>query len=183
MSLTVILGCMFSGKSTELLRQIKRLESIGKEVLLINHIKDDRFTEYETVVTHGYQSRPCLKTESLFSIQDHRDYDDKTNYDIIAIDEAQFFPDLYDYVLGKLKENKQVIVSGLVGDFQCKPIGDILRLLPHADDTVHLYALCSVCNDGTKASFSKRLTSDTQQVLIGTEDQYAAVCRKCFYGI
>lgn len=176
MSLTVILGCMFSGKSTELLRQIKRLESIGKEVLLINHQNDNRYTQKEKVVTHDSQSRFCIKTKTLFEIEDHG------KYDTIAIDEAQFFPDLYYFVLKRLKENKDIIVSGLIGDFQCKPIGDILRLLPHADDTVRLYALCSVCNDGTRAPFTKRLSNDTQQVLIGS-DEYVAVCRKCFYSI
>ena len=161
---------MFSGKSTELLRRVRRLECIGKKILVVNHKTDNRYTRKEKIVTHDSQSRFCIKTPTLFEIEDHG------KYDTIAIDEAQFFPDLYYYVLNRLKENKDVIVSGLVGDFECKPIGDILRLLPHADDTVRLYALCSMCNNGTRAAFTKRLTSDKQQVLIGT-DQYAAVCR------
>ena len=179
MSLTVILGCMFSGKSTELLRRVRRLECIGKKIMVINHKTDNRYTNHDKVVTHCTDSMDCVKTDRLFSLTTHENY---TNTDTIAIDEAQFFPDLYEFVLQELQQNKTVIVSGLVADFQCKPIGDILNLLPHADDTVRLYALCSMCNNGTRAAFTKRLSNDTQQVLIGT-DQYAAVCRNCFYSI
>jgi thymidine kinase len=176
MSLTVILGCMFSGKSTELLRRVRRLECIGKKILVVNHKTDNRYTKHDKVVTHCTDSMDCVKTTSLLHITGHDNY---KNTDTIAIDEAQFFPDLYQFVLTELKQNKTVIVSGLVSDFQCNPIGDILRLLPHADDTVRLYALCSMCNNGTRAAFTKRLTNDKQQVLIGT-DQYAAVCRNHF---
>lgn len=169
--LTVITGCMFSGKSTELIRRVNCLRSIGENVLVINHASDNRYTDSEAVVSHSGRTMTSLKAKRLTGIG-------HLGYGVIAIDEAQFFPDLVNAVLGFIENGKKVIVAGLIGDFQCNPIGDILELLPHADDTIRLYALCSVCRDGTRAAFTKRTTDSKEQVVIGSSI-YMAVCRKC----
>ena len=169
--LTVITGCMFSGKSTELMRRVNCHKSIGEHVLVINHASDNRYTEQPVVVSHNGQSMSSVKASRLTDVG-------HLGYGVIAIDEAQFFPDLIMAVLGYLREGKKIIVAGLIGDFQCNPIGDILKLLPHADETIRLYAFCSVCRDGTRAAFTKRTSKSKEQVVIGSSI-YMAVCRKC----
>jgi thymidine kinase len=99
--------------------------------------------------------------------------------DVVAIDEGQFFTDLVPAVRQLLSQGKTVWVAGLNGDFQQRPLGHILDLIPLADNVVHLRALCLVCKDGTKASFSKRLDRDNQNAVdIGDCNKYVAVCRK-----
>ena len=162
---------MFSGKSTELMRRVNCHKSIGEKVLVINHASDNRYTDQSVIISHNGQSMASIKTDQL----KHTLY---VNYDVIAIDEAQFFPDLIQGVLTYLADGKKIIVAGLVGDFRCNPIGDILKLLPHADETVRLYAFCSNCKDGTRAAFTKRTSESKEQVVIGSK-MYMAVCRKC----
>ena len=92
MPLTLLLGCMFSGKSTELMRRVSCLKSIGHRVLVINHSSDDRYSTVDEVVTHGGHTMKSVKTETLCDI-------DTTGFEVVAIDEAQFFPDLFETVL------------------------------------------------------------------------------------
>jgi thymidine kinase len=82
-------------------------------------------------------------------------------------------------VLEMLKDNKKIYVSGLDGDFQQNKFGSLLDLIPHCDKVTKLNSLCGICKDGTSAIFSKRITSDTDQTLVGV-DNYIPVCRKCF---
>jgi len=100
---------------------------------------------------------------------------DFARYDVVALDEAQFVD-----VLGLVPhlETTLCIVAGLNGSFQRKPFGNLLQLVPHADDVVFCKALCARCRDGTPATFSKRLGASTALVDVG--DHYAPVCRKCF---
>jgi thymidine kinase len=106
--------------------------------------------------------------------------------DVVIIDEAQFFTDLYPFIENELKNqhiiNKIFIVSGLSGDSKMNSIGDILKLIPLADEVVKLHAYCIKCKDGTIASFSKRInTLNDSQILIGKDDCYIPVCRFHFY--
>ena len=173
MSLTLLLGCMFSGKSTELIRRVKCLKSIGHDVLVINHSSDNRYSTVEEVVTHSGHAMKSIKAETLSTI-------DITGFEVVAIDEAQFFPDLFEMVLNYLNLNKKVIVAGLIGDYKREPIGQVLDLISKADEIVHLRAYCSMCKNGKLASFTKRLTNETDQVVVGDNDKYMAVCRGCY---
>ena len=101
---------------------------------------------------------------------------------VIAVDEAQFFTGLRPFVERALSHGKHVILAGLDGDYRQQVFGEILSLIPLADNVIKLSALCMVCKDGTEGPFSKRLTSDTCQECVGGASEYAAVCRKHLYG-
>lgn len=169
MSLTLIIGCMFSGKSTEILRRVRRYMAIGNTVTIVNSAKDTRCVE-EVVCTHDKNTIPCVKTNDISTVVD-------VNTDVVAIDEGQFFPDLRVAVEKLLEKGKHVIVGGLDGDFRQMPFGEIPLLVPLADEIVKLHAMCMVCRDGTVAPFTKRTVEDTNQELVGAADKYMAVCR------
>jgi thymidine kinase len=176
----IIMGCMFSGKSTEIIRIIKRYNILNKKILVINHVNDKRYTDEEKIVTHDMVSYNCIFKSSLEELITNKS-DQYLNSEIIVIEEAQFFPDLYTFVIKSADMyNKTIIIAGLDGDFKREKFGDILRLIPHAESVTKLNALCLVCNDGTLASFTKRLTNDKNQTLIGSSESYIAVCRKHF---
>lgn len=188
MPLTLIIGCMFAQKSTELLRRIRRSASIGQSILVINHSSDTRYIvedaedKVRSIITHdrdtvlSSRNITCVSSASLSDIN-LKYANDVTGFNLIVIDEGQFFSDLFDNV-SKWAENTHVIVAGLSGDSERKPFGDILRLIPHAEEIEYLSALCSVCKDGTPAYFSKAITCKTSQVDIGGADKYIPVCRK-----
>lgn len=175
-SIDIIIGSMYSGKSTELLRRCKRFEAIGKYVLKINHIYDTRTDN--SIQTHSNDKVHATKTNKLLDIVFTSDF---LKSDIIAIDEAQFFNDLYDFVLYCENKNKSVIISGLDGDSNRKPFGQILMCIPLCDTVIKLKALDMIDKDGSAAIFSKRIVADESQVLIGSGDKYIAVSRKNYH--
>lgn len=174
--LSLIIGCMFSQKTTELLRRIRRYESIGYRVLVINYINDTRYGKY-VISTHDtgnlHVAKVVSKLEEIDKLVSSEDYD------VVVIDEGQFFPDLYKYVSSWCDHlNLHVIVAGLSGDSDRKPFGELLKLIPIAEDICHLHAYCAVCTDGTTASFSKYIGERKDgQVDIGGSDKYMPVCR------
>lgn len=173
--LELIIGCMFSGKSTELIRRLKRYRAIDKNVLVINSAKDTRSTEH-VLKTHDGVTFNCIKTNNLNEVFNSKDF---RKIEIIGIDEGQFFEGLHDFVLTALQLDKHIIIASLDGDSNQCTFGETLSLIPLADDIVKLKALCMECNDGTAAAFSKRIAMKCEcQELIGAEDLYRAVCRK-----
>jgi thymidine kinase len=167
--LHVILGCMFSGKTTELLRIAKRLRSIGQKVLLINYYEDVRYST-QHVTTHDNTSTDI---DSHFLKNLEINYE---GYDVICINEAQFFTNLKLFCQKVLLKNKIIYVSGLDGDFKQEPFGEILNLIPICDTVNRLHAYCKTCNNGTRAYFTKRLCDSQEQKLIGS-NEYIPVCR------
>ena len=100
---------------------------------------------------------------------------------MVLINEGQFFNDLYDIVIKMVEEmDMTVYVYGLDGDFQRKPFGQILDLIPICDSVQKLQSFCAKCKDGTLALFSHRIVNDNSQILIGSAEQYVPLCRKCF---
>jgi thymidine kinase len=170
--LELIIGNMFSGKSTELIRRIHREKSINKKIVVINYIADNRYST-NSISTHDLVKINCIKVGNLLELPDGIIQD----YDSIFIDEGQFFTDLFPFVM-KYVNDKHIVVSGLDGDFNQKPFGDILKLIPVCDTVDKLCAYCKVCNDGTFAPFSKRICSTTNQIDIGSSDKYIPVCRQ-----
>ena len=168
-TLNLIIGPMFSGKTTELLRIAKRLKSIDLKVLLLNYHEDTRYSTTH-MATHDNESLPC----EFISHFDNLNYDE---YDIICINEAQFFEKLIPFCKKVLADNKTIYVCGLDGDYKQEKFGEILDLIPLADSITKLHAFCKVCKDGTHAHFTKRLVSDKVQKLIGS-NEYIPVCRK-----
>lgn len=160
---------MFSGKTTELLRIAKRLQSINLKVLLLNYYEDTRYSNSQ-MTTHDKEGLPCTFIK-------HFDNLDYKNYDVICINEAQFFQRLVPFCKKVLDENKTLYVSGLDGDYKQEKFGEILDLIPLSNSITKLNAFCKICKDGSEAHFTKRLVTNKTQKLIGT-DEYIPVCRK-----
>ena len=176
MSLTLKIGCMFSGKTSEIIHIVNRLSVIDKEILLINSSLDDRYVK-NSICSHNQNKIDCISVQKLEDI--NTELYSKCEY--IIVDEAQFFEDLYDFVTVAVDiNNKHVIIVGLNGDFNRKNFGEIYKLYPLADKIDLLTAMCSICKDGTKAIFSKKITEDNNVIDVGTNDKYIPVCRKCY---
>lgn len=175
-SLKLILGPMFSGKSTELLRCAREYESIDKKVLYINHSKNNRYGT-KSISTHDLFKikKPCFSIDSLCSI----DQVSIKSADVVIIEELQFFNDAFTYVTDWVDTfGKTVIAAGLSGDSNRNQFGDINRLISHADDVVMLKAFCDICKDGTRAPFTYRHSKDNSQILVGSNSEYSALCRR-----
>tara|TARA_R110002012_G_scaffold86345_1_gene214711 strand:+ start:448 stop:984 length:537 start_codon:yes stop_codon:yes gene_type:complete len=172
--LEIILGCMFSGKSTELIRRLKRYKAICHSVLVVNSTKDSRSTE-QVLKTHDEVCFNCVKTHKLTDLLTDENF---KNASIIGIDEGQFFEDLDEFVKHALPLQKHIIIASLDGDSNQQNFGKTLSLIPLADEVDKLKAYCMECNDGTLAPFTKRIVHTTQQELVGSNEYYSAVCRK-----
>jgi len=177
MSLELILGCMYSGKSSELIRRAKRLQTIQQPYQIYNSLIDTRYGT-SGIYTHNQIHIACSITDSLVSQIDTEQFKNATT---IFIDEAQFFTDLYEFVKSSVEiHHKHVVVIGLDGDSDRQNFGFIHTLIPLADDITKLKALCSICSDGTPGIFSKKVINSSKQVDVGSTDKYIAVCRKCY---
>ena len=173
MSLKLILGCMYSGKTTEILKIVNSLKHIGETPLIIKSVLDDRYSK-DKISTHDKNEYDCVTVNYLSATRNI-----KNNY--IIIEEAQFFTDLYAFVIDQVEiHNKNVIVVGLDGDSNRDNFGCIHQLLPLCDEIVKLKAYCSLCKDGTPGIFSKRISDKKEKILVGSDGDYIAVCRKCY---
>ena len=173
--LHIIMGCMYSGKSTELLKIINHYKILEKSVCVINHKLDQRYGE-DQIVSHDQKSHPCVSVSKLEEVVNLSVFKESN---VIVIEEAQFFENLYKFVVERCIDTlgKTVYVAGLDGDSFQKPFGEILSLIPYSDSVTKLSALCVKCKDGTKANFSKRIVSNTDQKLIGSFESFIPVCR------
>ena len=176
--LELIIGNMFSGKTSELIRRINKEKSINKRILVINYIDDNRYST-DKIVSHDNIKFDCIKVKLLNEIK--VDFND---YDSFFIDEGQFFTDLYQFVVLLVDINhKHVVVSGLDGDSYRNVFGDIIKLIPICDTVDKLTAYCNKCNNGTSAPFTKKITNDSSLIDIGGSDKYIPVCRYHFFNI
>jgi len=176
MSLDLIIGPMFSGKSTELIRKIRLAKIINKKVLVIKPLIDIRYKDNK-IVTHSFEQEECKSVEKLENIDKIID-----NYDLIVVDEGQFFPDLKKYILLWVElYNKEIIIAGLDGDSKRNKIGQILDLIPYSNSCTKINSLCKKCNDGTPGIFSLRTNDNQEQVQIGGTESYMPVCRKHYF--
>lgn len=182
--LKLIIGCMFSSKSSTLLSEINRYKHITDKILVINSIldKERRSNDEGCIETHDHKQYPAIMVKNLNEIKINTLYNNKYEYaEIIVIDEAQFYDDLYEFMRTELfstTNKKLFLVAGLSGDYNMEPIGDILKLIPMADDIKKLDAYCIYCKDGTIASFtSKLIKNDNKQIEVGKDDIYSPCCR------
>jgi len=184
--LKLYIGPMFSGKSNALIEEYKRFSQITNNIIVINHKLDSIRYSSEKITTHDGKEINAISLENLSDLNDNYLYQQA---DVVLIDEAQFFNDLYDFVYKQLFNNqinsrKYFIVSGLSSDFNMKPIGHIVSLIAIADEIVKLKAYCVYCRNGTLASFTSLKIpieqSSKGNIIIGKSDTYAAVCRKHF---
>ena len=178
--LELILGPMFSGKTSKILDLYKQCEFSNIPVVVINHTSDKRYSE-TMLSTHDLKMIPCIQASSLCDAMEILEIKNKINdATVILINEGQFFNDLYEWTKMMVETNhKEIYICGLDGDFNRNKFGQILDLIPLCDKVTKLKSLCSMCKNGTKALFSLRVTEEKEQVLIGS-DCYKPVCRECY---
>ena len=173
-SIEIICGSMFSGKTEELLRRLKRAEFAKQRVAVFKPLIDTRY-DARKIVSHdsnAIKSKPVkLATEILDKID---------NAEVIAIDEAQFFDEELIRISNLLaNQGKRVIIAGLDMDFKGKPFGIMPGLLAIAEHITKVHAICIEC--GTAAHHSYRLTNNQQLIELGDKLEYKALCRNCFF--
>lgn len=170
--LILILGCMFSSKSSKLLEYYYKYK-LKYKCLLISHLKDERYGK-NCVSTHNKFSAKSKAMLDLNILEE--DYYKDAN--VILIDEGQFFNDIVDFTKTAInRDNKIVIISGLNGDYQKKPIGYINMLITEADVIEFQTAVCHYCKTPEEAIFSLRKTNNKEQIVIGQKETYVPVCR------
>jgi len=173
--LALYLGCMYAGKTSKLISIYEKNLAAGISTCVINYIEDKRYHDNK-MSTHDRKMISCLPVKKVYDVFE-TDTTLLDSTDAFIINEGQFFSDLYDVV--KLLVNvhhKKVYVCGLDGDYKMKKFGQMLDLIPIADHVEKLHAVCSLCK--APASFTKRLTNETAQKVIGS-DNYIPVCRAC----
>lgn len=176
MTFSLILGPMYSGKTSELLRLVDRKAIAGKSCLVVKYEADNRYnTDENTLSTHDgnrHKAVPCngKLLESNINFE---------KYDVIAIDEGQFMSDLPQFV-EKYVKNKNIIVSALAGTFERKPWESISNSLPYATNVEFLTAVCGECNS-ENACYNKKINGNKNQVTeVGGKDIYQSQCNNCF---
>lgn len=169
----LIMGGMFSGKSTELMRRFRRYLLGGKRCILLKYADDTRYCSdnVQKVVTHDRISEDAVAVRHLYDV-------DVSDFDVICIDEGQFMKDLVGFCDEMARGGKVVVVAGLDGSFLRKPFQNIAELIPLADHVDKLTAICMRC--GNDAPFTKCISQETEFQVIGGADKYEARCRTCF---
>ena len=172
-SIEVICGSMFSGKTEELLRRLKRAEFAKMKIAVFKPEVDSRY-DNEKVVSHDKNTIHSIPVKKAKDIISHIN-----EVQVVAIDEAQFFNDELITVCNTLaNEGKRVIVAGLDMDFLGEPFGVIPKLLAIAEQITKVHAICADC--GGNANHSFRTTADKELVKLGEKNEYTPLCRICF---
>jgi thymidine kinase len=170
----VICGSMFSGKTEELIRRLKRAKIANLKVEIFKPAMDTRFHE-QAIVSHdenAIQSTPIDNSQTILLLA--------SDVDVVGIDEAQFFDDQLPEVCDQLAlRGIRVIIAGLDMDYKGKPFGQIPFLLAKADYITKLHAICVKC--GNIANYSFRKNAMPGQILLGEKDIYEPRCRHCYY--
>jgi thymidine kinase len=170
----VITGSMFSGKSEELIRRIRRAQIARQKVQIFKPRVDSRYANDE-IVSHSDMKMPSLVVASSGEILER--LDDTT--EVVGIDEGQFFDSGLVEVVNRLADRGlRVIVAGLDQDYRGRPFEPMPQLLAIAEYVDKTLAICMRC--GAPANRSQRLGADTHRVVVGGADQYEARCRRCF---
>ena len=168
----LIIGPMFSGKSTRLIEQMRKYVYKAKKTIMVKYYADQRYSEKSEVVTHDlikYDSINCkLLRNSLETLK---------QYDVIGIDEGQFFADLVEVCEELALMGKIILIAALNGDFRMEPFPVIQRIIAKADKIKLLKAYCFNCHKDAK--FSLRIVQSNETVLIGAGEAYKPACREC----
>ena len=172
-AIEVICGSMFSGKTEELIRRLKRARIAKLKVEIFKPSVDQRYHE-SNIVSHDSNYIPSSPVQSSSQILLLTN-----DVDVVGIDEAQFFDEGLIDVCNKLaNQGLRVIVAGLDMDFKGKPFGPIPALCSIAEDVTKVHAICVEC--GHLANYSYRLSNSEKQVLLGEKDEYIPLCRECY---
>ena len=169
----VVCGSMFSGKTEELIRRLKRAQFANQKILLVKPSIDDRYHR-ENVVSHQGNSFNALAVKSAQEILTIWKKEK-----VVAIDEAQFFDEgIIDVCNSLAEKGVRVIIAGLDMDFQGVPFGPMPHLLSIAEYVTKVHAICLSC--GNLAQFSHRTVDAKEQVMVGAVEEYKPLCRSCY---
>jgi thymidine kinase len=188
MSLRVVVGPMFAGKTSEIQSVVRRYTCLGRQVLVLTADIDNRYQTGDVVsavVSHDRTAVPARAVAVAGGLRGVPSWPEFAAATAVVVDEAQFFVDcLVPFVQEAVGAGKHVVVVGLDGDARQRPFGDVLALIPLADSVEKKTALCRHCGDGTPAIFTRRFTVDASggatQVAVGGADMYEPVCRRHF---
>ena len=170
----VITGCMFSGKTEELIRRLRRAQIAKQKVKIFKPRIDARYSN-NSIVSHNEQSLPSILIDHIHELPDQA-----SDAQVIGIDEAQFFSEGIINICNMLASNgKRVIVAGLDQDYTGKPFEPMPQLLAIAEYITKQHAICVVC--GNPADKTQRKITDSKRVVVGAAEIYEARCRKCHY--
>ncbi len=170
----VICGPMFSGKSEELIRRLRRAMIARKRVEVFKPAIDDRYSDDE-IVSHGDLRMKSAVVKNAREIADGIDW----RSEVVGIDEANFMgPELVEVAQRLADSGKQVIISGLDTDYLGRPFPPIPDLLAHAESITKTLAICVRC--GNPAKHTQRLRGSDDLIVVGASDMYEARCRRCF---
>ena len=165
----LIIGPMFSGKSTRLIGVIRKFTYKDKKTIMVKYFADKRFTEKSEVVTHDLLKYDSIECKNL------REHIEKLKqYDVIGIDEGQFFNDLVEVCEELALMKKTIIIAALNGDFRMEPFPVIAKIIPKADKIKLLKFNCH-----KDAKFTLRIVQSNETVLIGAGEAYKPACREC----
>eukprot|EP00041_Stephanoeca_diplocostata_P024614 m.629958 g.629958 ORF g.629958 m.629958 type:complete len:248 (+) comp22564_c0_seq1:417-1160(+) len=180
----LIVGPMFAGKSTEMLRRVRRFQHANLQCIVLKYIDDDRYESTDDskgaaddvyISTHDkIRAMKAFPTRTLMDAKAILDV-----YDVVGIDEGQFFPDLIEFCEHAAALEKIVIVAALDGTFQRAPFGQVCDLVAKSESVLKLTAVCAQC--GQPAPFTRRTTAATEDVLIGGSEHYMPVCRAHYH--
>ncbi len=187
--LEVITGPMFSGKTEESIRRLRRATFVRKRILVVRPSTDNRGARNIFDLIKGDDKLSCyerLATRVLNHVKELRNIVDSWKPDILAIDEAQFFGlellEYLDELLEKKKsQNFTIVVAGLDMDAWRRPFGIMPQLLAMADEVLKLTAICVACNGENPAIFTQKKGGTGEQVEVGDTGLYEARCRACYY--
>lgn len=169
----VICGSMFSGKTEELIRRLKRARFANQKIEIFKPEVDTRYSDMD-VVSHDLHSIPCTPVKDPVKMLEAAD-----DTQVVGIDEAQFFDESLVNVAQELaNRGKRVIIAGLDTDYKGKPFGPIPALMAVAEDVQKVHAICVKC--GNLANHSHRLTKSHKLVVLGEKDVYEPLCRQCY---
>lgn len=171
--IAVICGSMFSGKTEELIRRLKRAQFANQKIEIFKPAIDKRYSDVD-VVSHDLHSIPCTPIKEASKMLNAAE-----DTQVIGVDEAQFFDESLIQVAQELADKgKRVIIAGLDTDYMGKPFGPIPGLMAIAEDVQKVHAICVKC--GNLANHSHRLTKSHKLVVLGEKDVYEPLCRQCF---
>ena len=182
MSLELLIGPMFAGKSSAIQSIVRRHESMGWKVFVVTNSMDTRYSDAPAVVNHDKIAIPAVAVKSLLPLLTSAEY---LCARLVVIEEAQFFPDILEFVRNVVdRDRKHCVVVGLDGDAERRPFGQVLDLVPHCDRVTKLTAMCKRCGDGTPALFTFAAASRAAEAnatgvpCVGSDDLYVPLCRK-----
>ena len=182
MSLELLIGPMFAGKSSAIQSIVKRHKALGWPVFAITHTIDTRYSDEPAIVNHDRHSLPAFSSEKLMPMLLLDDYKQSR---LVIVEEAQFFPDLIPFIHTVVDiDRKYAVVVGLDGDAERRPFGKVLDLIPLCDRVTKLTAFCKECSDGTPALFTYDNyvlnEASVGEPQVGGVERYEALCRKHF---